>query len=125
MNAPQFISMAIDRVHGQGSESTRMAMLESAQHLNLQKTGGMPSRVRLRLGGHYMVSAILIDVPDGLFNGATGVLKDVIESKLTTGAKALVGFLLNSLKKRLGELRDSQFMVLAKLGRLLTHNYEY
>ncbi|XP_035709588.1 ATP-dependent DNA helicase PIF1-like [Folsomia candida] len=70
---PLFNSYAIDRVQGGKILASQQAMLESAEYLSLQQTGGMPYHVALRVGLRYMITTN-IDVSDGLFNGATGKL---------------------------------------------------
>lgn len=51
-----------------------MQLLEYAKTLDPQKSDGLPYETFLKVGGCYYVSTN-IDVQDGLFNGATGILR--------------------------------------------------
>ena len=71
-----------------------------------------------------------IDVPDGLFNGATGILKNLVESKLTSGGKGVSRAFVEFAKRDIGTVArqsvhgvcqtwtpvDSQLRVLNSFG---------
>lgn len=67
----------IDKVaRGDYTEFQVKQGLEKAKHLSTQHTHGLPTELKLQVGARYMVTTN-IDVADGLFNGATGVLKNI------------------------------------------------
>ncbi|OXA54149.1 ATP-dependent DNA helicase PIF1 [Folsomia candida] len=113
---PLYNSFAIDRVQGGTILKSQQAMLESAEHLTLQQSGGMPYHVSLRVGHRYMITTN-IDVIDGLFNGATGKLRGVIEKPLTNGGKAVKLVFMEFSEKLVGQLaRSSNLALLKNLG---------
>ncbi|OXA55077.1 ATP-dependent DNA helicase PIF1 [Folsomia candida] len=113
---PLYNSFAIDRVQGGNILKSQQAMLESAEHLTLQQSGGMPYHVALRVGLQYMITTN-IDVSDGLFNGATGKLMGVIEKPLTNGGKAVKIVFMEFSEKLFGQLaRSNNLALLKKLG---------
>lgn len=65
---------AKDIVIGALNKSDKTQALHSLKDLSTQKTYGLPMEVSLQLGVRYMVSTN-IDVSDGLFNGASGILR--------------------------------------------------
>ncbi|XP_035700553.1 uncharacterized protein LOC118433080 [Folsomia candida] len=110
---PLFNSYAIDRVQGGKIRESQKAMLESAEYLSLQQTGGMPYHVALRVGLRYMITTN-IDVSHGLFNGATGKLMGVIEKPLTSGGKAVKVVFMEFSDKLVGQLARSNNLELLK-----------
>ena len=61
---------------GKSSIAEKNAFLELAKNFTTQQSDGVPYKTRLQIGGVYFISTN-IDVGDGLFNGATGVLKKI------------------------------------------------
>ncbi len=61
---------------GRGTELTKRNLLEYAKKLDQQKSDGLPYETFLKVGGIYFVSTN-VDVQDGLFNGATGMLRRI------------------------------------------------
>lgn len=59
---------------GNGSAKEKQSLLQFAKTLNAQQSDGIPYETNLQIGAVYFVSTN-VDVEDGLFNGATGVLK--------------------------------------------------
>jgi len=59
-----------------GKKSDREALKLKAQNLTPQQSDGLPYETRLQVGAVYFISTN-INVEDGLFNGATGVLKKI------------------------------------------------
>jgi nucleoside-triphosphatase THEP1 len=74
LSTEEAVSHAFDQVQGSGTEYEKDALLEYAKTFKTQEADGMPVEVRLKVGAIYMVSTN-VDVADGLFNGATGLLK--------------------------------------------------
>lgn len=58
--------------------------LEKASKLTPQKSDGMPYSTHLQIGAVYFLSTN-IDVSDGLFNGATGILRRIDYGKTKDG----------------------------------------
>lgn len=68
---------AVDKVaRGDYTDAQTKRALEKAKELPAQKTHGLPTVLKLQVGGRYMVTTN-VDVADGLFNGATGILKKI------------------------------------------------
>lgn len=66
---------AIDKVaNGEHTKAQENKGLAIAKNLPTQKTHGLPLLLRLQINIRYMVTTN-IDVSDGLFNGATGILR--------------------------------------------------
>jgi nucleoside-triphosphatase THEP1 len=74
LSTEEAVSYAFDQVQGSGTQYERDSLLEYAKGFSTQESDGMPLQVNLKVGAIYMVSTN-VDVPDGLFNGATGTLK--------------------------------------------------
>ncbi|XP_021963475.1 ATP-dependent DNA helicase PIF1-like [Folsomia candida] len=117
---PLYNSYAIDRVQGGKILASQQAMLESAEYLSLQQTGGMPYHVALRVGLRYMITTN-IDVSDGLFNGATGKLTRVIEKPLTNGQKAVKIVFMEFSEKLVGQLARANNLGLLKQLEIPLH----
>lgn len=73
---------------GDYTENQVKRALTKAKELPTQKTHGLPAILKLVVGCRYMVTTN-VDVADGLFNGATGILKKIE----IQGGKALSVFL--------------------------------
>lgn len=50
--------------------------LASIQRLTIQQTNGLPASIELQKGTRYMITNN-VDVSDGLFNGASGILRKI------------------------------------------------
>lgn len=74
---------AIDKVVGANSKVEINQALFNLKGKSADKTQGLPEKLIMQTGVHYMVTCN-IDVSDGLFNGATGILRFVE----ITGGKA-------------------------------------
>lgn len=61
---------------GSTSASNKQRFLEEGKSLTPQKSDGIPYETNLQVGATYFVSTNL-DVSDGLFNGATGILRKI------------------------------------------------
>jgi hypothetical protein len=61
---------------GGASEIEKRRWLNVAKTFTAQKADGLPYETRLQINGQYFVTTN-IDVSDGLFNGATGILKKI------------------------------------------------
>jgi hypothetical protein len=59
---------------GGASEVEKQRWLKVAKTFTAQKADGLPYETRLQINGQYFITTN-IDVSDGLFNGATGILK--------------------------------------------------
>jgi DNA replication protein DnaC len=66
--------VAKDRVIDADSETDKRQALHNLKDLPAQKTQGLPEILKLQVGVRYMVTSN-IDVADGIFNGATGILR--------------------------------------------------
>lgn len=67
-------SQAIDKVRGNPSATSNAQALYTLAELPTKSTYGLPRTVNLQIGIRYMVTTNL-DVADGLFNGACGIMK--------------------------------------------------
>lgn len=68
---------AVDKVaRGDYTPAQVNRALVKAKELCTQKTHGLPAKLQLQIGARYMITTN-IDVADGLFNGATGILKKI------------------------------------------------
>ena len=77
------VTLAEDNVIGKISDSRKTYALNSFQNKRTSDTGGLPSKLRLKLHIKYMITSN-IDVEDGLVNGACGVLKFLTLSSSNT-----------------------------------------
>lgn len=75
--APRKItSTAQDKLTGLTSrQEQNQQILANLASLKVNETQGLPSTVTLQIGIRYMIT-INIDVGDGLFNGASGILRE-------------------------------------------------
>ena len=79
MTTEHYISIAHDKIEGQGGSShQRSALLQYAANNSIpyHKTGGLMRELRLQLEARYMIT-VNIDTSDGLVNGSTGCLRSV------------------------------------------------
>lgn len=65
---------AIDKIVGAMSSSDKRQALSKLSSLKIQQTQGLASELILQIGLRYMVTCN-IDISDGLFNGAIGILR--------------------------------------------------
>lgn len=70
----QIVFEAMDSIICAFTETDKKQALHNLKNSTTDKTQGLPSSLVLQIGARYMVTSN-IDVSDGLFNGATGVLK--------------------------------------------------
>lgn len=69
---------------GSGSQAQKEQMLEDAKNWDTKGCDGSQYTLRLQVGGTYFVTTN-IDVSDGLFNGATGLLKHIKYGRNSVG----------------------------------------
>lgn len=69
---------------GSAEKEKREKFLCDAKDFTLQESDGIPYETNLQVGGVYFVTTN-IDVSDGLFNGATGILRKIDYGKNTKG----------------------------------------
>jgi len=67
---------AIDVCQGRGKPEWKRALLESVKDLTTAETMGLPATLNLVKTASYMLTSNL-DTPDGLVNGAVGILKKI------------------------------------------------
>lgn len=67
---------AIDKIIGAQNKTEERQAIHGLNALSTQQTHGLPKALILQIGVRYMITSN-IDVQDGLFNGATGILKFV------------------------------------------------
>lgn len=65
---------------GNADIQRRNKFLEDAKTFSQQEMDGIPHQAQLQISGVYMITTN-IDVSDGLFNGATGILKKLSMEK--------------------------------------------
>jgi hypothetical protein len=73
-NTIRIVFHAEDKIVGATSVVEKQQVLFNLKKLTTQQTQGLPSSLILQVGVRYMVTSN-IDVSDGIFNGATGVLQ--------------------------------------------------
>lgn len=78
-NQLKIVHCSDNAARGDYTESQKQWALEKAKNLPAQKTHGLPTLLKLQVGARYIVTTN-IDVADGLFNGATGVLQQIDEN---------------------------------------------
>jgi hypothetical protein len=88
MTTEQCMCLAFDRVLGTGNVAQRARMLEEAQDILEDKATQMQYLLNLRIEAKYMVT-VNINVPDGLANGSSGVLKKITYSTDLSNKTAL------------------------------------
>jgi hypothetical protein len=88
MKTEQCMCQAFDRVLGTGNVAQRARMLEEAQDILEDKATQMQYLLNLRIEAKYMVT-VNINVPDGLANGSSGVLKKITYSTDLSNKTAL------------------------------------
>lgn len=76
----KFVSRAIDKVMGNPCATSKARALYSLADFSTNKTYGLPQMVEIQLNIKYMITAN-IEVADGLFNGACGLLKFIEPSQ--------------------------------------------
>ena len=59
------------------SDDSKRILAYAANEMDYRKTGMMPTQLMLKLGSKYMITYNLC-VQDGLFNGATGILRKIV-----------------------------------------------
>jgi len=74
LTTEECVSDAFDQIQGSGTEAEKKSLLEFAKTFTTQEADGLPLTVTLKIGATYMVSTN-VDVPDGLINGSTEILK--------------------------------------------------
>lgn len=70
----EFVHLAFDRVLGTVTPQIMRRVKYTLNDIRAQEAGGLPGEIVLMVGLRYMITAN-IDVGDGLFNGASGVLR--------------------------------------------------
>jgi hypothetical protein len=67
---------AIDSTTGHGPPSAKQMVLTKMRQMTTSETFGLPQKLSVKLGVRVMLTKN-IDIEDGLFNGATGLLKNI------------------------------------------------
>lgn len=76
ISAPPVISKAVDKVIGASSPRDADQALFALKNMASSQTQGLAEAVTLQVGIRYMISTN-IDVQDGIFNGASGILRHI------------------------------------------------
>lgn len=76
----KILCKSIDRITGikglpERVREQTLQYLENVRNFKISETQGLPSVLLLQIGIRYMVT-VNINVEDGIFNGASGILKD-------------------------------------------------
>jgi hypothetical protein len=78
MPGEEYICTAIDSLVGKNADMPKAkAELEKAKTKLIDDTNGMPYELKLKIGCKYMITSN-IDVEDGLVNGCSGILMNVV-----------------------------------------------